>query len=334
MGNSRVVLHSTIDQLEFVYDEAGRPLQLIFNGRIYNYVLNLQGDVQQIRRVTDGVVVATYLYNAWGQLLQSTGSMAGENPIRYRGYFWCSAAEMYYLQSRFYDPVIGRFLNWDGLVSTGQGFLGFNMFAYCNNNPVMLIDPSGYIPLGWSQAQANCPAFIASVTAEAQRQIQHMAITQTDPTRPGNPPAQGNWWLLHVELFGYGIMENLLSFQTHIEPMTPGELRVVAMILGIGGVKPLALVIGAGANFYEYGFTPIAFYHTAVDIALGFGGGRVARGLGYRGLRGRVVGEGVAWVGKQGHQGIIGWEGTNPNASGHTHGTGFHVSSMFRPGWN
>jgi len=133
-----------VDRLEFIYDEAGRPLQLIFNGRIYNYVLNLQGDVQQIRRSTDGVVVATYLYNAWGQLLQSTGSMAESNPIRYRGYFYCLGSGFYYLNSRYYDPVIGRFINADAYISTGQGFLGYNMFAYCLNNPVNMVDPDGY----------------------------------------------------------------------------------------------------------------------------------------------------------------------------------------------
>ena len=54
---------------------------------------------------------------------------------------------MYYLQSRYYDPVTGRFINADGYVSTGQGLLGYNMYAYCNNNPVMFIDPTGEIAL-------------------------------------------------------------------------------------------------------------------------------------------------------------------------------------------
>ncbi|MCL2843659.1 MAG: hypothetical protein FWE28_09450, partial [Oscillospiraceae bacterium] len=154
VGETRRHPNGNIDRLEFVYDEAGRPLQLIFNGRIYNYVLNLQGDVQQIRRSTDGVVVATYLYNAWGQLLQSTGSMAESNPLRYRGYFYDVATGLYYLNSRYYDPVIGRFLNWDGFVSTGQSFLGLNMFAYCLNNPVNMIDPTGYV--GFSTSGVQC----------------------------------------------------------------------------------------------------------------------------------------------------------------------------------
>ena len=51
---------------------------------------------------------------------------------------------LYYIQSRYYDPAIGRFLNADALVSTGQGILGNNMFAYCRNNPVCAQDASGY----------------------------------------------------------------------------------------------------------------------------------------------------------------------------------------------
>lgn len=50
---------------------------------------------------------------------------------------------MYYLQSRYYNPEWGRFINADAFVSTGQGLLGNNMFAYCGNNPVDRTDPSG-----------------------------------------------------------------------------------------------------------------------------------------------------------------------------------------------
>ena len=50
---------------------------------------------------------------------------------------------MYYLQSRYYDPAVGRFINADGYVSTGQGYVGYNAFAYCLNNPVVCKDESG-----------------------------------------------------------------------------------------------------------------------------------------------------------------------------------------------
>ncbi|MCI8620183.1 MAG: RHS repeat-associated core domain-containing protein, partial [Oscillospiraceae bacterium] len=67
------------------------------------------------------------------------------NPIRYRGYYYDTETGFYYLQSRYYDPAISRFINADSYGSTGQAFLGTNMFAYCNNNPVLGIDPDGHI---------------------------------------------------------------------------------------------------------------------------------------------------------------------------------------------
>ena len=84
----------------------------------------------------------TYEYDAWGKPI-STYYVASPyydvmyyNPLRYRGYIYDNETGFYYLQSRYYDPVVGRFINADILVSTGQGFTGFNMFAYCGNNPV------------------------------------------------------------------------------------------------------------------------------------------------------------------------------------------------------
>ena len=59
------------------------------------------------------------------------------------GYVYDSECDLYYLQSRYYDPSMGRFLNADVYVSTGQGILGHNMLAYCNNNPVNFSDPTG-----------------------------------------------------------------------------------------------------------------------------------------------------------------------------------------------
>ena len=78
------------------------------------------------------------------------------NPIRYRGYYFDAETGFYYLQSRYYDPVIGRFLNADGLTQTGQGVLDQNMFAYCLNNPVMMADPDGECPCPW-KAWCDCP---------------------------------------------------------------------------------------------------------------------------------------------------------------------------------
>ena len=92
-------------------------------------------------------VVVEYSYDAWGKLIETTGSEANFigklNPFLYRGYYYDAEIGLYYLNSRYYDPVIGRFLNEDSYVSTGQDLMGSNMFVYCGNNPVNNTDLNG-----------------------------------------------------------------------------------------------------------------------------------------------------------------------------------------------
>ena len=129
--------------IDFVYDESNQPLAMKYNGKVYYYVLNAQGDVV---RIVDGSrnVVASYSYDPWGKLLSSSGTLANVNPLRYRGYYYDRETGFYYLQSRYYDPAIGRFINADSYASTDMvGLLSTNMFSYCENNPVMRVDPTG-----------------------------------------------------------------------------------------------------------------------------------------------------------------------------------------------
>ena len=138
--------------LDFRYDNVGFPYALhyedTFEGieQTYYYITNLQGDVMYMVG-GGGDEVASYDYDPYGKLIYSTGSMAEVNPIRYRGYYYDTETNFYYLQSRYYDPTICRFINADGYASTGQGLVGYNMFAYCNNNPSAYSDPAGTISL-------------------------------------------------------------------------------------------------------------------------------------------------------------------------------------------
>ena len=112
----------------------------------YYYLLNAQGDVVGIMNVS-GDIMVEYTYDAWGNVLSITGPMADtmgqHNQLRYRGYVYDPETELYFLNSRFYNPETGRFLNADSFAATGQGILGNNMFAYCQNNPARYIDPQG-----------------------------------------------------------------------------------------------------------------------------------------------------------------------------------------------
>ena len=101
----------------------------------------------QGRRLATAKVGSTnisYTYDPWGKIISSSGTLADINPLRYRGYYYDSETGFYYLQSRYYDPEIGRFINADSYASTdATGLLSTNMFAYCENDPVNKSDPSG-----------------------------------------------------------------------------------------------------------------------------------------------------------------------------------------------
>lgn len=138
--------------IAYVYDENGAPAGLNINGGACYFVKNLQGDVIAIVDY-QGNLIAKYTYSAYGEvvsvrdasgnIINSATHIAMLNPFRYRGYMYDNESGFYYLRTRYYDPVVARFLNADGLVSTGTGLGGYNMFAYCNGNPVMFVDPYG-----------------------------------------------------------------------------------------------------------------------------------------------------------------------------------------------
>ena len=91
--------------------------------------------------------VVEYTYDAWGKLISTTGTLAtslgADNPFRYRGYYYDTETGLYYLMTRYYDPEICRFISADVFMTTGQGVLGGNMFAYCLNNPILYSDTLG-----------------------------------------------------------------------------------------------------------------------------------------------------------------------------------------------
>ena len=128
---------------------------MAFNGNVqetentYLFRKNIWGDVTEIYD-TEGEIVGSYQYDAWGNIISQSGSMAGSNPFRYRGYYYDAETGFYYLQNRYYDPEIRRFINADKLELTpelSQVVEQLNLYAYCNNNPVNKYDPSGHFAL-------------------------------------------------------------------------------------------------------------------------------------------------------------------------------------------
>jgi|GEM_PF-6408863 len=133
------------ETLAWFYDVNGQMLGFTLNDVPYFYVRNLQGDIVAILDEY-GIIVAEYAFDAWGNLLYYSGHMARVNPITYRGYYWDWELDLFYLQSRYYDPSLRRFISADVFMDTGVGILGTNMYIYCNNDPVNFYDPTGFSP--------------------------------------------------------------------------------------------------------------------------------------------------------------------------------------------
>ena len=135
--------------LEFIYDASG-VAGVLYNGGKYFYRKDAQGNVVALLNA-DGEVAIRYEYDAWGNNVVTdkdgnlvTSGIGVLNPFRYRSYYYDTETELYYLQTRYYDPELGRFISQDSIeYAAPETINGLNLYAYCGNNPVMNIDPTG-----------------------------------------------------------------------------------------------------------------------------------------------------------------------------------------------
>lgn len=152
--NGRITSQSNeTNDIYFRYDRNNSLVGFNLDGVEYLYMKNATGEIVGILDI-DGNLVVTYTYDAWGKVLTVSGIMAETvgtiNPMRYRDYYLDAETGYYYLQSRYYNPDICRFINADepNVISLNYGnIVGANLFAYCDNNPIMNVDPSGFLTL-------------------------------------------------------------------------------------------------------------------------------------------------------------------------------------------
>ena len=151
LDGDRIVAEEWGNQLlVYFYDDAGLPMGMMYRNSSYAdkqfdyylYEKDVFGNIIAIYNAS-GTKVASYCYDAWGNctVLTNVNGIGTLNPFRYRGYYLDTETNLYYLQTRYYDSYTGRFINADGQLN--GGLLGYNLFAYCENNPVMYTDPTG-----------------------------------------------------------------------------------------------------------------------------------------------------------------------------------------------
>ena len=145
--------------LVFLYDAGGLPIGMQYRNSsyasgvwdTYYYEKNLQGDVIAVYSAA-GTKLVTYDYDAWGDIYYTTyfnggaSTAAVYNPLKYRSYYYDDDLDLYYLATRYYDPEVCRFVTADDPAYLGANgdLVSYNLYAYCSNNPVMYIDPTGH----------------------------------------------------------------------------------------------------------------------------------------------------------------------------------------------
>ncbi len=150
--------------LETVFDNEDSVCGIVYNSTPYYFMKNLQGDIIAITD-KDGEVVARYSYDAWGKCEVEPSSKNAEiahiNPFRYRGYYFDRETNLYYLQSRYYDAEVGRFVNGDEVIYLGANYslISYNLVTYCDNSPICFVDYWGnyvmYIYGGFQEPSAK-----------------------------------------------------------------------------------------------------------------------------------------------------------------------------------
>ena len=137
-----------------LYDNEDSLCGILYNDVAYYFIKNLQGDVIAIVD-KDAKTVARYSYDAWGAItsavtyteLTEDVDIATINPFRYRGYYYDEEIELYYLQSRYYDASVGRFVNGDSadVLFAKDDTSAYNLYDYCDNVPTVRQDHSGFL---------------------------------------------------------------------------------------------------------------------------------------------------------------------------------------------
>ena len=262
---SRTLIWENGRRLKSITDESGSLLSMEYGGIMYYYGKNLQGD---ILRLVDGngKTAAEYEYDSWGSLTavkgengedirNEAGHIGNINPFRYRGYYYDSETGFYYLGSRYYDPEVGRFISADttDILGVSGNLYDKNLYAYCDNNPVMRKDLDGqcWITVGIMAVGGVIGATVSAVgSATIQKSLtgtvnwKSVAVAAASGFVSGAVAASplGKVWQIRLGA-GLGAASYIADCKVNKQEIAVDELAVSALVGGVSGA-----IGGPGAN--------------------------------------------------------------------------------------
>ena len=327
-GNGQIVYEDALlCEMYYIYNQQGvagfylnnKTNSNYFASGLYTFRKNIFGDITDI--YYGSTRVASYKYDAWGNCtvenfpLEGTDedfSIGNLNPFRYRGYYWCEALQMYHLQTRWYDPIIGRFISPDSYEYLDPETIGgLNLYAYCLNNPVNYkqspVSSSGSVisssisvggssvstggssgggslggvenpiaPWWASTVVGAIPDFILGMRYLAASGM-HSKFAYATNTRYMHPIMGGTWRWFGKSSSSFGTVA-----QGTFKQILTGDARAGfgAIAKSVGGVVGLNALVNFGFNLYENNWQvdSAMLVDTAIDTAIGVGSYYLAAG--------------------------------------------------------
>ena len=275
----------------YMYDESGLPMGMQYKATgstswtVYYYERNLQGDVIALYS-SSGTKLVTYTYDAYGNatVLYSSGSAstpAAKNPFRYRGYYYDLDLSMYLLGTRYYDSQICRFIspdNVDVTTATPMALTDKNLFAYCDNNPVMRVDRDGefWITLGRIVVGAAINTFTAYLGAVVTGQ----EFTWEDALVAAIAGGVGATGPVGTVLSGIGSglytgISDYLNGASIGTSILNGALSAFTTIASISNLASIGLPAGFGNTAFEFVTMSVS------DLVFGSGSSMLTSALSY-----------------------------------------------------
>ena len=257
---------------------------------------------------TNGNEVVQYWYDAWGthKVVDANGDEITDqddsgnlNPFRYRGYYYDRETGLYFLQTRYYDPVVGRFLNRDFVnYADSQTINGLNLYTYCGNNPVMCIDGitfgNGEIVISGGYGGGICsqnvrftpewlkivvgaiPDIILGLKYLCAKGIHNKFVYSSNEFYMF-PELGANWHKYKISKYGYGKIA-----YASLRQIITGNARASwdAVAKSFGKTAALTGLINFGLNLYEnnWQIDGAMLLDTAIDTAIGLGAYGLAAG--------------------------------------------------------
>lgn len=177
LEGSSIIIEKTGDNMLYYLYSNGKIVGFKYNDNIYYYMKNNQDDIVGILD-SNYNIIAKYIYDSCGNIISITDGngndvvndlthIANINPFRYRGYYYDKEINLYYLNSRYYNPIWGRFINADGIINSSIDFQNYNLYNYCSNNYINYIDSSGklFLTLIKAAIATYCIAKVAITVA-------------------------------------------------------------------------------------------------------------------------------------------------------------------------